>query len=72
MSALPTADAKGPVCRKCGASAFERIPRRSFAQVYVLPLFGRWPWRCALCNHITYRPQRRTRDLSPESPFRGY
>ncbi len=61
-----------PVCRRCGRSAFERLPRRGFLQRRVLSLFHRYPWRCALCNDITYRPERKTKDLSPESPFRDH
>lgn len=63
--------ATAPVCSRCGRSAFERIPRRGFLQGRLLPMFHLYPWRCALCNHVTFRRERKTADLSPESPLRG-
>lgn len=59
------------LCRRCGRSAFERLPRRGFLQRHVISLFGRYPWRCALCNDLTYRRERKTKQLSPDSPFRA-
>lgn len=69
MSGYPPERREPIVCRRCGQQAFERVSRRSVVQLYVLPLLGLWPWRCAVCNDITWRRNRRTTDLSPESPF---
>lgn len=69
MSSYAPERRRPPVCRQCGQQAFERVARKSLLQFYLLPLFGLWPWRCAVCNDVTWRRSRRTADLSPESPF---
>ena len=51
-----------PVCQLCGGS-LERVRRKGFLQERVLPFFDRFPWRCVLCNDITYRSARHRRAL---------
>ena len=41
-------------CSKCGRIAWERLPREGFFQTKFLPLIGKYPWRCALCNVCRY------------------
>ncbi len=68
MSEVPKANKEdvaqvsGPVCARCGG-AFERVRRTTFLQRRILPLIYRYPWRCVLCNDITYRTARHRREL---------
>ena len=40
-------------CRSCGASnALRRETRKSFAQKKLFPLFGFFPWECAICRKV--------------------
>jgi ribosomal protein L40E len=40
------------VCRKCGSSALRRQKRHGFLQLKVFPLFGLYPWECAMCRKV--------------------
>ena len=51
-----------PVCEHCSGT-LERVRREGFVQERILPLFDRFPWRCVLCHHITYRSARHRREL---------
>lgn len=50
-------------CKRCGSLAWERLGRRGFFQERILPFFNLYPWRCALCNHIRYLPNRHDPDV---------
>ena len=54
-----------PVCELC-KGALERVRREGFLQERILPLLARFPWRCVLCHHITYRSARHRRALRRE------
>jgi len=41
------------ICRKCGATnALRRENRAGFFQLKVFPLFGLYPWECAMCRKV--------------------
>ena len=37
-------------CPRCGQNEMARISRRGFWEERILPLFGRYPWQCAICG----------------------
>jgi hypothetical protein len=41
-------------CPHCAGKEFRRINRVGFFQRHVLPLFGLYPWECALCRRRTF------------------
>ena len=51
-----------PLCQHCRGS-LERVRRSGFLQERILPLFTRYPWRCVLCDDITYRTARNRGEL---------
>ncbi len=53
----------GPVCERCGGFTFERLQRTGFLQRRIMPFFHRYPWRCVLCNKLTYRTARNNLEL---------
>lgn len=53
----------GPVCSRCGGFTFERLQRTGFLQRRILPFFNRYPWRCVICNKLTYRTARNNVEL---------
>jgi ribosomal protein L37AE/L43A len=38
------------LCPRCGAKEMARVSRQGFWQERVLPMFGRYPWQCAICG----------------------
>ena len=47
------------VCKCCGAArSLRREKRESLLQQKVFPLFGLYPWECALCRKVRYYRQR--------------
>jgi len=42
------------VCPDCGARQLRRMKRHGFLQKKVYPMFGYYPWECALCRHINF------------------
>src|SRR5579859_1448420 len=49
---LPT----GLVCPACGSKLIRRSMRRTFMD-RVMSLFGKWPYRCQMCNQRFSGPQ---------------
>jgi len=37
-------------CPRCGQKEMARVSRRGFWQERILPMFGRYPWQCAICG----------------------
>lgn len=38
------------VCPNCGHEQLARIARRGFLRKKIYPLFGLYPWECAMCR----------------------
>ena len=55
--------AASPVCKRCGNNRFERLQRIGLLQRTILPFFNLYPWRCAICNKLTYRTARNNAEL---------
>ena len=56
MSTLPSSKPMiGPVelvCPDCGSRDLRRMRRTGFLQNKIYPMFGYYPWECALCRHV--------------------
>ena len=37
-------------CPKCHEQQLARIARRGFLRNYIFPLYGLYPWQCAICG----------------------
>ena len=48
----PVSEQTTCVCRVCGNPNMRRLARIGFAQRYILPLFGYYPWECFACRKI--------------------
>jgi ssDNA-binding Zn-finger/Zn-ribbon topoisomerase 1 len=38
-------------CPNCHQEQLARISRRGFLRKHVYPMFGYYPWECAICRH---------------------
>ena len=54
-------------CTRCESNEFRRLNRVGFFERQLLPVFGFFPWECALCRRKSYlhnegttKPSRRT------------
>lgn len=59
-----------PTCPKCNRPTMRRVQRVGFFEQRILPLFGYFPWECAMCrsrSHFHLRGLKRRRSEQPES-----
>jgi len=49
-------------CPKCGFNQPRRLPRASWLERRLLPVFGCFPWECPLCRIHFYRKNRIDRE----------
>ena len=63
--------ASSPVCKRCGSLVFERLQRVSVLQRRIMPFFNLYPWRCVICNKLTYYTARNTAELQRRSQQRS-
>lgn len=60
-------------CRRCGQREVARISRQGFFRRRVWPIFGLYPWQCAICGKEILRASRGRAAVEPvQEPRDGH
>jgi hypothetical protein len=51
-------------CTKCGNN-LRRVPRKGFLQTKLYPIFGFYPWECAICRYVVLKKKQYMRKSRP-------